>query len=83
LASLSGTGQKGFCLGDDYGPGEVRQHWTLSGLEKLIALRLWKTEFDSRGRVRSKSPTVEMIMRLADAQRTTGGVESALGSGSH
>jgi hypothetical protein len=58
-----------FRIGDDYGPGEIRQHWTLSGLEKLIRLGLWKREIDKRGGVKAKPPTVEMMMRLAKNQR--------------
>ncbi len=68
-----------FRFGNDYGPGEVRQHWTLSGLEKLIRLGLWKRELDSRGNVKAKPPTVEMIIRhhkRTSANRQTGGAES-------
>ncbi len=58
-----------FREGNDYAPGETRQHWTLSGLEKLIKLHLWKREIDKRGNVKVKPPSVEMIMRLANARR--------------
>jgi hypothetical protein len=60
-----------FRIGNDYGPGEIRQHWTLSGLEKLIRLGLWKREIGKRGGVKAKPPTVEMMMRLAKNQRLT------------
>jgi hypothetical protein len=58
-----------FRIGNDYGPGEVRHHWTLSGLEKLIRLGLWKRELDKQARVKAKPPTVETIMKLAKNQR--------------
>lgn len=58
-----------FRIGNDYGPGEVRQHWTLSGLEKLIRLGLWQRELDQRVRVKAKPPTVEAMMKLAKNQR--------------
>jgi hypothetical protein len=67
---ITGRGRtETFRLGNDYGPGEVRQHWTLSGLEKLIRLGLWKRELDGGGKVKLKPPTVEMVMRLSKNQR--------------
>jgi hypothetical protein len=67
---LTGRGRtETFRLGNDYGPGDVRQHWTLAGLEKLIRLGLWKREFDRSGKVKIKPPTVEMMMKLSQSQR--------------
>lgn len=46
--SITGRGRtETFRIGNDYGPGELRHHWTLSGLEKLIRLGLWKRELDT------------------------------------
>lgn len=58
-----------FSEGIDFGPGESRQHWTLSGLQKLIELGLWRREIDKRGNLKAKPPTVEMIRRLSAARR--------------
>jgi hypothetical protein len=67
---ITGRGRtETFRLGNDYGPGEVRQHWTLAGVEKLIRLGLWKREFDRAGKVKIKPPTVETVMRLSQSQR--------------
>jgi hypothetical protein len=54
-----------FRIGNDYGPGEIRQHWTLSGLEKLIRLGLWKREIDKRGRVKAKPPGPSAYAEIA------------------
>ncbi len=67
ITAASGT--ETFREGNDYASGETRQHWTLSGLEKLINLGLWKREIDKRGNVKVKPPSVEMIMRFANARR--------------
>lgn len=56
-----------FTHGIDFTDGDTRQHWTLSGLEKLIALGLWKRQLDRRGTVVVKPPAVERVRRLASA----------------
>ena len=52
-----------FRFGDDFTDGENRFCWTLQGLDKLIGLGLWKREFDRRGNLKSKPPTVEAMAR--------------------
>jgi hypothetical protein len=56
-----------FARGIDFGDGEMREHWTLSGLEKLISLGLWERRLDRRGTVLKKPPTVEQIRNGAIA----------------
>jgi len=48
----------------DFVEGEDRLCWTMAGLNKLIALGLWKREFDSRGNLKSKPMTVEAASKL-------------------
>ncbi len=45
--------------------GEDRLCWTMAGLNKLIALGLWRREFDARGNLKTKAPTVMDLMRVA------------------
>lgn len=56
-----------FAPGVDFADGDMRQHWTLSGLDKLIALGIWNRQLDRRGMVVVKPPTVEQIRRFASA----------------
>ena len=58
-----------FRLGDDYGEGHDRLHWTLRGIEKLIRLGLWRREYDMRGKLKSKPPRVETIIELGIPRR--------------
>jgi hypothetical protein len=48
----------------DFVEGEDRLCWTMAGLSKLIALGLWRREFDCRGNLKSKPMTVETAMKL-------------------
>jgi hypothetical protein len=52
----------------DFVEGEDRLCWTMAGLNKLIALGLWRREFDGRGNLKTKAPTVADLKRLADRQ---------------
>jgi hypothetical protein len=58
-----------FRLGDDYGEGHDRLHWTLRGIEKLIRLGLWRREYDMRGKLKSKPLRVEVLMELGVPKR--------------
>ena len=64
--SRSGNTQT-FTPGVDFADGDTRKHWTLSGLDKLIALGLWQRQLDQRGTVLKKPPTVEQVRALAAA----------------
>jgi hypothetical protein len=61
-----GTSQT-FTPGADFADGDTHEHWTLSGLEKLIALGLWERKLDRRGTVLRKPPTVEQVRGVATA----------------
>jgi hypothetical protein len=52
----------------DFAEGEDRLCWTMAGLYKLIALGLWRREFDQRGNLKSKPLTVEAAMKLSGAE---------------
>ena len=49
----------------DFTEGYDRLHWTLSGIEKLINLGLWKREYTLRGTLKTKPPRVETLQALA------------------
>jgi hypothetical protein len=55
-----------FRINVDFDEGEDRLCWTLSGLEKLIGLGLWRREFDKRGNLLSKPMSVETAMLLSN-----------------
>ena len=57
-----------FSPGADFADGETRSHWTLSGLEKLIRLKLWERRLDRRGNVLQKPPLVEDVRHLPGAR---------------
>jgi len=57
-----------FRPGADFSDGDTRSHWTLSGLEKLIRLKLWERRLDRRGSVVQKPPLVEDVQRLPGAR---------------
>jgi hypothetical protein len=52
----------------DFVEGEDRLCWTMAGLNKLIALGLWRREFDGRGNLKTKAPKVADLKHLADQQ---------------
>ena len=52
----------------DFTDGEQRQHWTLTGLDKLIQLGLWERRLDRRGMILERPPTVEYVRRLPSAR---------------
>ncbi len=54
-----------FRFGIDFTEGERRLCWTLPGIDKLIAVGLWRREFDKRGNLRNKPVPVETLMREA------------------
>ena len=64
IGSTSAT----FRPGADFADGDMRAHWTLDGLEKLIQLGIWERRLDRRGNVLQKPPTVEEVGRLPTAQ---------------
>jgi hypothetical protein len=49
----------------DFAEGYDHLHWTLSGIEKLIKLGLWKREYSLRGALKTKPPRVERLQALA------------------
>jgi hypothetical protein len=59
-----------FFEGHDFDEGEDRLCWTMAGLNKLMALGLWKRELDQRGNLKAKPPTVAQMMGLAMEQRS-------------
>ncbi len=61
-----GRRKANFTFGTDFSEGENRLCWTLAGLDKLIALGLWRREFDRHGNLIAKPMTVEMAMKLLD-----------------
>jgi hypothetical protein len=61
----------------DFAEGEDRLCWTMVGLNKLIALGLWRREFDGPGNLKSKPPTVADLMRMAKEQAASIGSRQA------
>jgi hypothetical protein len=62
--SLGGQSET-FRPAEDFSDGHDRLHWTLSGIEKLIRLGVWRREYDLRGKLRTKPPHVETVIEAA------------------
>jgi hypothetical protein len=58
-----------FLFGVHFTDGNDRLVWTPEGITKLIDVGLWRREFDRRGNLRSKPPTVADLIRMAERQR--------------
>jgi hypothetical protein len=56
-----------FRYGIDFVEGNNRFCWTPAGIDKLLAVGLWRREFDGRGNLKSKPVTVEAAMKLGSA----------------
>ena len=52
----------------DFVEGEDRLCWTMAGLNKLIALGLWRREFDAPGNLKTKAMSVEAAMQLRNVR---------------
>ena len=61
-----------FRYGIDFAEGNNRFCWTPAGIDKLLAVGLWRREFDQRGNLKSKPVTVEAAMRLPGARPLAG-----------
>jgi hypothetical protein len=52
-----------FRFGIEFVEGDGRLCWTMAGIDRLIAVGLWRRGFDLRGNLKSKPITVEAAMR--------------------
>jgi hypothetical protein len=57
-----------FTFGLHFVEGNERDCWTPDGITKLINAGLWRREFDQRGNLKTKPPTVADVMRMAKRQ---------------
>jgi hypothetical protein len=57
-----------FLFGIHYVEGNDRFCWTEAGIKKLINAGLWRREFDGRGNLKSKPPTVPDLIRVSKRQ---------------
>jgi hypothetical protein len=57
-----------FRYGIDFVQGNNRFCWTPAGIDKLLAVGLWRREFDQRGNLKSKPVTVEAARKLPGAR---------------